>query len=102
MSGLVASFLAEYGARDITVVRIANRFFGESVTVAGLVTGGDILEQAGEALSGREVILPRSMLKEFEDIFLDGVTLPELEKKLAADVRVCGVTGYEFFDALCG
>ena len=42
------------------------------------------------------------MLKEFEDVFLDGTDIIALEKRLGCDVKVCGVTGYEFFDALCG
>lgn len=101
ISGLVSKFSEKYNFETINVLPVKNKFFGESITVSGLVCGCDIAEQAAGLRCG-EVILPKSMLKEFEDVFLDGTDIIALEKRLGCDVKVCGVTGYEFFDALCG
>ena len=87
---------------SVEVAAVENNFFGDSVTVSGLVTAGDIIAALGKSAAGKEVILPRCMLKQFEDVFLDGMSVAHLEKELGADVKVCDVSGYDFFDALTG
>lgn len=82
------------------VVPITNRFFGETVTVAGLVVGGDIVE----ALSLRDdvgdvLMLPRVMLREIEDVFLDGMTLEQFKQLTGKKVLVIA-DGYEFCQAI--
>ena len=62
-----------------------NDFFGPSVTVAGLVTGGDIIKQYGD-LKVDEVLIPRVMLRDGGDVFLDNVPRTELEKRLGCPV----------------
>jgi putative radical SAM enzyme (TIGR03279 family) len=75
---------------SIRLVTVKNRFFGPSVTVAGLLTGQDILK----ALRGRDpgalVVIPAHAVKEDEDVFLDGMTLAHLERALGAPVRTAG------------
>jgi len=67
---------------NCSVYAIENRFFGESVTVAGLVTGGDLIGQLrGRQLGGR-LLIPRSMLRHEGDLFLDGVTPAQVEEQL--------------------
>lgn len=61
---------------------VKNRFFGESVTVGGLVTGGDLIAQLADTDFGRALLIPRAMLKADEPVFLDGVTLAEAEAAL--------------------
>lgn len=61
---------------------IQNRYFGESVTVGGLVTGGDLIEQLKGENFGRALLLPRAMLKADEAVFLDGVTKETVESVL--------------------
>jgi NifB/MoaA-like Fe-S oxidoreductase len=75
--------------RGLTVrqVTVRNRFFGPSVTVAGLLTGSDIFHAIKGKRTGDLVLVPANALKEDEDLFLDGMTLAILEKKLAAPVR---------------
>lgn len=71
---------------------IINNFFGNSVTVAGLVTAGDIIAQ----LKGNEAdayVIPDNMLREFTDTFLDNVTVAQLEKELGAPVIVVSHNG---------
>ena len=61
---------------------IQNRFFGESVTVGGLVTGGDLVEQLKGEDFGRALLIPRAMLKADEELFLDGMSKAEAEAAL--------------------
>jgi len=66
----------------IRVIPVVNRLFGESVTVAGLVSGGDIIDGCrGEDL-GDGVIIPDVMVKEGEGVFLDGVSIDDLRRAL--------------------
>ena len=66
----------------VNVYCIKNRFFGESVTVAGLLTGKDVAEQLAGKDLGDELLYPAVMLKADEDIFLDDMTPAELSQKL--------------------
>ena len=80
-----------YGALDkygitVSTVPVENRFFGGNVHVAGLVTGSDLLEAFKNGCP-KTLLLPRNMLREREDVFLDGMTVRELEEKLST--RVC-------------
>ncbi len=66
---------------------IPNRWFGGNVHVAGLVTGSDLLtELSGKDLSD-PLLIPKNMLRETEDVFLDGMTLPEVESALGVSIR---------------
>ena len=78
--------LALYGIK-LDIYAIPNRYFGGNVHVAGLVTGGDITEELADKPLKKKLLIPRNMLKEKEDIFLDGMTVEELQKKLK--VTVC-------------
>ncbi len=73
--------LPPYGV-TIDTRAIKNRFFGESVTVGGLVTGGDLIDLLKGEDVGRALLIPRAMLKADEDVFLDGVTKAEAEAAL--------------------
>ncbi|SNV74108.1 Fe-S oxidoreductase [Clostridium cochlearium] len=64
---------------DIEVKEIINNFFGETITVAGLITGSDIKDQLKKEEVKDYILIPRNMLKADEDIFLDDVTVKELE-----------------------
>jgi len=89
-----------YGVK-LFVHKITNKFFGESITVAGLITAQDIINQLKDKLIGKKVIIPSEMLKEFQDITLDGMSIEELEKQLQATISIChGGEGLE--DIICG
>lgn len=77
--------LAPYGI-DVRHHCVLNEFFGTSVTVSGLVTAGDIIKQTEGRLEGRALIIPSSMLRERDDIFLDGMRVPELSERLGVPV----------------
>ena len=84
----------------VDVCPVRNDFFGESVTVSGLVTGGDIIKQYKGKLR-KDVIIPRTMLREFSGVFLDEVTLCQLEKELDVRAHVAD-GGAGFIDILGG
>ena len=84
MSGLFKK-LEPYNI-TINVHAIRNDFFGESVTVSGLVTAGDIIKQQLGQLTGRALIMTSSMLREMDNIFLDGMRLPELSETMGRPI----------------
>lgn len=85
---------------ECTVYEIKNDFFGHNITVAGLITGGDIINQLKSKPLGDEVLIPDVMLRHENDRFLDDVTVEELEKALGVSVRVISTGGAELIDAL--
>ncbi len=87
---------------EITVYAVKNNFFGGGVNVAGLVCGGDILEQLGGKIGTDELIIPEVMLRDGEDIFLDDVTLDELMEKLGVRVTTSSNDGYDFLEKVLG
>lgn len=84
----------------IKVYKIINEFFGATVTVAGLTVGSDIARELQGKYLGDELIITRTMLKEFGDCFLDNMTIEELQEKLRVKVRAISPTGDAFVHAL--
>ncbi|MBR2303468.1 MAG: DUF512 domain-containing protein [Clostridia bacterium] len=78
------------------VIQIKNQFFGESVTVSGLLTAPDILYTLESQNVGDVLLLPRSLLRETEDVFLDGMTLDEFKKKVGKKVEIVENDGFDF------
>jgi putative radical SAM enzyme (TIGR03279 family) len=86
----------------INVYKIINRFFGESITVSGLLTGADICSQLKEEPLGEELFVPINALRDGEDVFLCGMTLSEMESRLGVKVTPLENDGYEFLRDLLG
>ena len=81
---------------------IRNDFFGETIDVAGLVTGGDIIKQLkGKALSER-LLVPQNMLRHEEGVFLDDVTLEDLERELSVKAEPVMQDGAVLLDKILG
>ena len=83
------------------VQAIRNTFFGETITVAGLITGSDLLEQL-KGVSCERVLIPDVMLRHEGDRFLDDMTPEELEEALGVEVEVVAAEGEELLYALRG
>ncbi len=84
---------------EINVVKIINECFGKNITVAGLVTGKDIINQL-KGKGYKNLIIPKVMV-EFEDnIFLDDIKIEDLERELDTKVYVCEVNGKKLVDLL--
>lgn len=84
------------------VYKITNTFFGETITVSGLLTAGDIIEQLKDKPLGDALILTTSMFKRDTDIFLDDLTIPDVEKALGVKVLVTDNDGFELLDKILG
>ena len=90
------------GTIDGKVYPIVNHFFGETITVAGLVTGGDLIGQLRDKDLGQRLLIPASMLRSGENIFLDDVTTEDVERELGVPVTAVPQDGYELLDAMLG
>ena len=87
---------------NCSVYAIKNEFFGGKITVAGLVTGGDIIKQLSGKDLGERLLIPSSMLRHENDKFLDDITVSELEEKLGVRVVAVNNNGQDFLDAVLG
>ena len=87
---------------SISVYAIKNNFFGESITVAGLLTGKDIYEQLTDKELGEELLFSSSALRADGEVFLDDMTPQELSKKLSVKVRAVDANGTSFISAVLG
>lgn len=76
-----------YPKLEINVYEIKNNFFGHSVTVAGLVTGQDLINQLKNKQLGDELLIPDVMLRSEGDLFLDSISLAEVSESLGVKVR---------------
>lgn len=74
----------------LTVAPVKNNYFGGDVSVAGLLTGADLLD-ARDQIEGEFVLIPRQMLKSDEAILLDGTTVDSLQKDLALPIHAVGL-----------
>jgi len=85
---------------EIVVCPIRNKFFGEQVTVTGLLTGQDLLSQLSGQDLGDAVLIPEVMLKSDEDVFLDDLSLSELSDRLNVPVKKIASTPWGILDGL--
>ena len=98
-----------YPGLNVRVRAIRNDFFGNLITVSGLVTGRDLIAQLKELQSdsdmeplGEEILIPVNMLRSGEKVFLDDITTDDVEKELGLPVRVVWSGGEKFVRALLG
>ena len=87
---------------DCKVYEIKNDFFGENITVAGLITGKDLYNQLKGKDLGEGLYLPSVMLRSDGEVFLDDMTPSELEEKLGVKISFVKNDGNEFVEALLG
>ena len=103
----VAPFLRElankHAPRGTTVeVRpIVNKFFGESVTVTGLITGQDLVAQCQD-VQADEILIVRSMIRAEGDLFLDNMSVDEVRSKLPCPLKIAENSGEGFWRAISG
>ena len=88
----------------ISVFPVRNDLFGETITVAGLVTGGDLIKQLEPHKTelGTALLIPKTMLKADEPLFLDNVSVEDVEKALGAEVIAVGDEPEDLIEALLG
>ena len=92
--------IGEIYSVEAAVYAVENLFFGNSVTVAGLLTGRDVCDALKGKPLGDVLLLPESMMRENEELFLDGMTLEQMKKELGAEILRVPVDGYALVEAL--
>ena len=104
LTELAGELMEEFTGLQINVVPIRNDFFGETITVSGLITGQDLIKQLKEKKeSGMElgdVMIPSNMLRTGELVFLDDVTTAEAEAALDVKIIINGPEGKDFVEAV--
>lgn len=97
---LIAEASAKFPTMHADVVAITNNFFGENITVSGLVTGGDLIRQLKGVLMDR-LLIPANMLRQEGDCFLDDITVEQVARELDTVVEIIPETdGATLFAAL--
>lgn len=103
---MMERFAKEVGERypnvEVRVKKIVNDFFGHSITVAGLVTGRDLLAQLDGVELGEELLIPANMLRHEQDKFLDDVTLEQVQEQLGVPVTPVENDGFELLSRMLG
>jgi len=97
---LLHDFSEKCDTMSFVVKPIVNNFFGETVTVSGLVTGGDIIAALRGIKPESFLFIPRNMLRHGDDVFLDDITISDISEALNVKVKVLGQNGAELFNAL--
>lgn len=101
ISGLGAEVECVSGIK-VNVYPIKNNFFGGEVNVSGLVTGGDIIEQLKGKPKSDLLLIPQTMLRDDDEIFLDDTTVAQVEKALGMPIVPVLNDGYEFIEKIIG
>lgn len=96
------SLMILYPNIKINVYEITNHFFGEKITVSGLLTGTDILEQLKGKELGERLLLPQNVLRSGERVFLDDLCVNDLEKALQVKLDIVKSSGQEFIETIVG
>lgn len=93
-------FMEKFPGVSIQVIPIRNDFFGEQITVSGLLTGQDVLTQLTGLDLGDVLLLPCNMLRSGEKVFLDDMTLGEMKNALQVQIDIVKSSGQDLLEAL--
>ena len=97
---VICDLVSKLDGDMINVVPVKNNFFGEKITVTGLLTGGDIISQLKNKDLGESLLLSSSMLRHGEKVLLDNVTCNDIERELNIKTEIVSNDGFELLDAL--
>ena len=100
ISGITEDLCKKCPGLSGRVYRIKNNFFGDDITVAGLVCGCDLTSQLEGKKLGKALFIPSVMLRAEGDMFLDSMTLEEAEQKLNVRIIPTESTGAAFISAI--
>lgn len=90
----------KYYNTQIHVYPIRNDFFGELITVSGLITGQDLIHQLQNQKLGDRLLLPCNMFRSQEEVFLDDITLAQVEDALQVRADIVKSSGQDFIDVI--
>ena len=98
--GMADRIAERFPQLTVHVYAITNDFFGELITVSGLLTGRDIIAQLRGRRLGTRILLPQNVLRSGEDYFLDDVTVDEVERALQVKADIVKSSGHDFVHAV--
>lgn len=96
----IKGVVSKLDSDKISVMPITNNFFGKKITVSGLVVATDIISQLKGMDLGKYLLIPSSMLKHDDDVFLDNLSISDVEKELGIEVVVVTNDGFDLLDKL--
>ena len=97
---MVEKLQVKYPNVKVHLYQIRNDFFGEKITVAGLITGQDLMKQLKGKELGQRLLLPCNMLRDGEEVFLDDTTLTEVKETLQVEVCVVKSSGRDLIETI--
>ena len=100
ISKMAGQLMEVYPNVKVYVYPITNHFFGEKITVSGLITGQDLVAQLKGRHLGDRLLLPENILRSGEDVFLDDMRVGDVEKALQVSLDIVKSRGYDFVDAV--
>ncbi|MEZ3435026.1 MAG: DUF512 domain-containing protein [Lachnospiraceae bacterium] len=89
-------------ALRVHVYPVRNDFFGELITVSGLITGKDLIRQLKGKPLGERLLLPCSMFRSGETVFLDDITIEDVKEALQVEADIVKSSGQDFIEAVLG
>ncbi|MDO4293498.1 MAG: DUF512 domain-containing protein [Eubacteriales bacterium] len=92
----------EFPGLCVHLYPVRNDFFGERITVTGLLTGQDIIAQLKGRPLGQELLLPQNVLRSGERVLLDDYTVDDIANALQVPVNIVKSSGYDFTESLLG
>ena len=102
ISSLAGEIRELFPMSEVRVEAIENRYFGEKITVSGLITGSDLVRQLSGMELGDALLLPVNMLRSGERVFLDDMTVEELEQTLQIRIIIVESSGRDLVRAITG
>lgn len=96
----IKSLVDKLRGEKIHIYKIENNFFGKKITVTGLITGRDLINQLKGKPLGEKLVLSKSMFKHDEEIFLDNTTLDDVKNELGVEIVLNDNDGYQLLDTL--
>ncbi len=100
ISEMAEKMMGLWQGLTVHVYAIRNDFFGEHITVSGLITGQDLIAQLKDKPLGKRLLLPENILRSGETVFLDDITVAELEKALQVPVNIVKSSGCDFVETI--
>ncbi|EOS22174.1 hypothetical protein C806_03798 [Lachnospiraceae bacterium 3-1] len=97
---LTEEFRRVFPQKEIQVIPIINHFFGEQITVSGLLTGQDLIAQLKGRDLGNRLLLPCNLLRSKEEVFLDDMTLSQMENTLQVEIDIVKSSGQDLVSCL--
>ena len=100
LKSIIGELQNKYPNVKVHLYQIRNDFFGERITVAGLITGQDLMKQLKGKELGQRLLLPCNMLRDGEEVFLDDTTLTEVKESLQVEVCVVKSSGQDLIESI--